>query len=72
GEPLSEQMILGVTAKTYHFAQDRMGWDRNKVVYILYAIKDTANTKFKSTKIKIFTIRQDYITAADTFEKSLP
>jgi len=65
-------MILGVTAKTYHFAQDRMRWGRIKVVYILYAIKNTANNKFKSTKIKIFTIRQNYITTADTFEKSLP
>ena len=65
-------MILGVTAKTYHFAQDRMGWGRIKVSYILYAIKDSANTQFKNTKIKIFTIRQNYITTADTFEKSLP
>ena len=65
-------MILGVTAKTYHFAQDRMGWDHTKVVYILYAIKDIANNKLKSTKIKFFTIRENYITIAGIFEKSLP
>ena len=65
-------MILGVTAKTCHFAQDRMGWGRIKIVYILYAIKDNANNEFRSTKIKIFTIQQNYITTADTFEKSLP